>query len=343
MAGKRLRYLVLVLAALGCDGGGENVACADDEGCGPTEACVERRCVPRPEQRADARPDAALADAALADAARPDAALPDGAPLDAPAPDLPADATPPDAAPPDGARPVVEPGRVPEGRFLRGGAEGDQAPLREVWLSAYRIDVREVTVAEYRACVDADACPGPLPGLFCNWFGGAAREGHPMNCVDHPRAAAYCESVGGALPTEAQWEKAARGGCERRGEATCELGVDDVPWPWGGAAPDCAVAWTLDCQEASPGTREAGVGGASVYLVRDLVGNVAEWTADCYDAAAYVADEERDPAHPGDVACEARVVRGGGFEGAATRVNDRAFRDPSSAFNDVGFRCVHGG
>src|SRR5690606_29384581 len=116
---------------------------------------------------------------------------------------------------------------VPAGEFWMGCNEevdqwctGVDKPYHKVWLDAYWIDRYEVSVAEYRACVDAGDCvPPEVKDEGCNW-GVEGRDDHPINCVFHVMATAYCRAQGKMLPTEAQWQKAARG-------------TDGRLFPWG--------------------------------------------------------------------------------------------------------------
>lgn len=185
---------------------------------------------------------------------------------------------------------------------------------REV--GAFRIDRTEVTVAAHRACVEAGACSPADVGEGCN----AGREGsdrHPINCVDHAQAEAYCAWRGARLPTEWEWERAARG-------------VDGRVHPWGNESVDCPRAVIDDgsgpgCGEGD-GTLEVGSrpAGASAEGALDLIGNVWEWT----DSTA-----ERSPA---------RGVRGGAYYVGPqlARASVRLFFKPTGRGPFVGFRCA---
>ena len=122
---------------------------------------------------------------------------------------------------------------IPAGSFMMGDADTasrDAQPSHMVTLSAFCIDLTEVTVAAWRGCTSA-GCTAPAAGGYCNW-GMTGRETHPINCVDWNQSRAYCQSRGGDLPTEAQWEYAARGP-----DAVSHL------YPWGNAAPDSQLCW----------------------------------------------------------------------------------------------------
>ena len=234
---------------------------------------------------------------------------------------------------------------IPAGTFFRGAdrdpdAEDDERPARRLRLGAFSIDRTEVTRAEYAACVAAAGCP-PRP------LAPADRASRlPMTDVSFTEAAAYCAARGARLPTEAEWERAARGPADRR------------LYPWGDA-PDCARANFGNFEgegrcPANPG-HPVEVGryprGASPEGVLDLAGNVWEWTADLYDPRAYAAAPDRDPRgprrprppRPEELArAPRRSVRGGaccsmfGLPRLTNRVGfPEDYRDV-----DLGFRCA---
>ncbi len=232
---------------------------------------------------------------------------------------------------------------VPAGAFWRGCVDGDEAcnddehPGREVTLVAYRIDVTEVTSAAYRDCVDAGACSAPLletasarnpdapAPLSCNW-GDDARDDHPMNCVNWAQAEAYCRWVGKRLPTEAEWERAARG----------EAGA---PFPWGDAELTCDRA---NYQPCTGDTTPVGSlpDGASPLGVQDLAGNVWEWVADWYDDRYYETGPTADP--KGAESGFLRSVRGGSLHDPPSkmRMSHRDYECPCFSEADIGFRCA---
>jgi formylglycine-generating enzyme required for sulfatase activity len=285
------------------------------------------------------------------------------APPDAPAPRPPVDAAPVIPALPDGT-----PGSCPEemvpvvaGTFLMGSPEGegdsDEQPQHEVTLSAYCIDKTEVTVAAYAACVAAAGCSAaPLTANLTNysheevsqlsrWCNRADRPVHPMNCVDWDQAAAYCTWKHARLPTEAEWEYAARG-------------HDGRVYPWGNGAPsatrlnacgnECVAmgkrvmipfAATYDGDDGWETTAPVGSypEGASPFGALDMAGNVGEWTADWY--GGYAKQAETNPQGP--KTGTSRVFRGGGWNGI-TDSADRHWPDPKVRDIDLGFRCARG-
>ena len=218
---------------------------------------------------------------------------------------------------------------VAGGSFVMGAADLDlrftgMAP-HPVTISAFCMDLTEVTASAYAACTAA-GCAGVATGGTCN-LGNAARASHPVNCVTWSQAQAYCAWSGGALPTEAQWEYAARGGSA------------DADEPWGSAAPsDSLLCWNGGAS-MNAGTCPVRSYPAGAFGLFDLAGNVWEWTHDCY--APYVASTT-----PVGSACMNRVDRGGSWaETSATYVR-AAIRGPNApGYLDprIGFRCVRGG
>lgn len=220
-----------------------------------------------------------------------------------------------------------------------GRHDGDERerPEREVYISDFYIDRHEVTVKQYKRCVLDGACARPRKQHSASNRryndGALARDDHPINGVSWHQASAYCEHIGGRLPTEAEWEKAARGKDKRR-------------YPWGDDAPSCEVAVMFEIGLGSGcgagGTLPVGSKptGASPYGVQDMIGSVSEWTLDFYSEDTYSHASARDPRGPqrGD----AHVVRGGTWHSeaqhlsATRRVGDHA----DDASFGAGFRCV---
>jgi formylglycine-generating enzyme required for sulfatase activity len=263
---------------------------------------------------------------------------------------------------------------VPGGTFKMGspwsaiqkGEAGDDEIEHEVTLSPYCIDRTEVTVAAYAACA-ADKCP-PAPTTVA-WKGASAdevrfyspwcnggkkdRDDHPINCVNWNMADTYCKWVSKALPTEAQWEFAARG-------------LTGHIYPWGDEPPaparlnacgtecrdEAAKAgrpgWITMYQEADswPTTAPVGEveGDTSAFGVRDMGGNVVEWVADVY--APYALSLKNDPRRDKAPAADSpRVIRGGGWRSDVPRDVRAAFREGlvgDARFVSAGFRCARG-
>jgi formylglycine-generating enzyme required for sulfatase activity len=217
---------------------------------------------------------------------------------------------------------------VPAGPFVMGGGdEDDERPAHRVVLSAFTLDRDEVTRGEYARCVAAKTCAAPDDA------NPDADADVPVTGVSWRDAESYCRFVGKRLPSEAEWEKAARG-------------TDARVYPWGNEA---------SCQQANFGNfegegrcpqnpgRPVKVGtypGHSPYGVRDLAGNVWEWVADYYDERYYHHSPSRDPKGP--ARGDRRVVRGGAccsMFGLPRSSNRLAFPE-SYRDIDIGFRCA---
>ncbi|NPV67299.1 MAG: formylglycine-generating enzyme family protein [Anaerolineae bacterium] len=219
--------------------------------------------------------------------------------------------------------------RVPAGCFIMGRNDGptEESPARRVCLTTFWIGQTEVTNAQYAACVEAEACTLPAdPALFDN----PALADHPVVNVTWEQAAAYAAWRGGTLPTEAQWEYAARG-------------PQGYPYPWGFAEPDCRRVNYADCagQTLAVGPDQRPEGASWVGAL-DMGGNVWEWTSDWFGARSYVDydDGEIDPKGPGEG--QLRVLRGGAWGEAADRLRAtyRARHTPNAWNPARGFRIV---
>lgn len=241
----------------------------------------------------------------------------------------PAPASP--AAPPTETTPDVvgQMARVPDASYQMGSdvGEPDERPAHAVHVSAFDMDVTEVTVGQYTKCVAAGACrraplvvqfPGVTPEdhqLLDNECNGDRqdRQDHPENCVDWSMADAYCRWAGKRLPTEEEWEYAACGG-------DCEKAVGRT-----------GVAAILK-HERWPFTARVARAGPGPFGLYGMAGNVWEWTA-----SAYCPYD-----HPG---CEdpRRVVRGGSWsvvDFVFVRLTDRSPSDPATRNTNLGFRCA---
>jgi formylglycine-generating enzyme required for sulfatase activity len=216
---------------------------------------------------------------------------------------------------------------IPAGPFVMGSDAGapDEGPKREVDVSAFSIDRFEVTNKDFAAFVEATGyvTDGEESGAKRIWRDeyGDGEENHPVVRVNWNDAVAYCEWLGKRLPSEAEWEKSARG-------------PDNTKYPWGDEY-DAAQANGKD--SGLRGTASVGSYPANGYGLHDMAGNVWEWTADWYQP------------YPGNIIEDEfygerfRVVRGGGwFEEAATLATyNRNAADPvKTANDDLGFRCA---
>ncbi len=208
---------------------------------------------------------------------------------------------------------LIPAGKVQMGSPKEEGDE-DEHPQHEVTLSPYCMDRTEVTVAGYRACVNDNKCKPVGTGTGCNW-NEKERDNHPINCVDWNDADTYCTWAGKRLPTEAEWEYAARGGGEQR------------TYPWGTATPSKQLCWdgegsdlgSVRKHRTCPAGSYATAGGDSRWGLQDMAGNVWEWTADIY--APYETAATVNPKVKKGPGMMLRVVRGGAWTSyEATRV-----------------------
>ena len=253
--------------------------------------------------------------------------------------------------------PVTLPTAVPEGMVLipagtfemgSNDAEADdnEQPVHTVHLDAFYMDKYEVTNAQYKAFVDANPqwSKDNIEDRFHDgtylylWSGN----NYPSGMADHPvvrvswyAAMAYAEWTGKRLPTEAEWEYAARGGLAGK------------KYPWGDAEPTPADAnYDFNVSEMTP----VGQYPANGYGLFDVAGNVFEWCIDAYDVDFYAAsDNIRNPIAGGEVDTfttiptdPSRVFRGGGWDSTARdlRVAGRFNFTPVGTFASVGFRCA---
>ncbi len=222
---------------------------------------------------------------------------------------------------------------IPAGDVWRGCLEDDdecdeaEQPGGYVHVSSFFIHRFEVTAGDYDKCVDDDVCVPTSNDPNCNL--GAGRLDHPINCVTYEMAASYCGWRGLRLPTEAEWERAARG--------------DELSkFPWGDMTPDCSLAAVDEC---GPSTVPVGSkrNGDSPFGIADMTGNVSEWVSDYYDAGYFGASAgEDDPKGPNEG--QQRTIKGssftvpGGFP--AHRISHRTPSDPNTVSRTYGFRCA---
>jgi formylglycine-generating enzyme required for sulfatase activity len=226
---------------------------------------------------------------------------------------------------------------LPGGTFSMGGADGDsdELPAHLVSLHAFSIDPGDVTIGAYDSCVKAGACT-PLhfdDGACYAWTPPSFRRvtippsrrsaGNPATCAAWEQACEYCRYRGKTLPTEAQWEYAARGG-------------DNRVYAWGNTPPSfqqCIYGRT-------DGPRPAGSCPPSSPGLYDMTGNVWQWVSDYYQPDYYSQSPARDPAGP--AAGRYRVIRGGGWYStpAQLRTRNRHWFSPEFAEVSIGFRCA---
>jgi len=212
---------------------------------------------------------------------------------------------------------------VPAGEFIMGSdgpeAYEDEKPASKIFVPAFSIDKFEVTNARYRRCVEAGACTRPVGQAYDD----PTKADHPVTVVSWKQAVAYCRWAGKRLPTEAEWEKAARGTDGRR-------------YPWGDR---------FDGERANAGYTNGttAVGsypqGASPYGAMDMAGNVWEWTASLYRPYPYDPSEGREDLE----ARGARVNRGGSWYAGPKDARTSHRANAGHIYRriaDLGFRCA---
>jgi len=222
---------------------------------------------------------------------------------------------------------------IPAGKFTMGGDDGDrdERPAQEIHVDAFYIDRTEVTNREYQKFIDATGHRVPLAAmkvhLPCEWVDGRYPEGrgdHPVVLVSWEDAIAYALWAGKRLPTEAEWEKAARG-------------TDGRKYPWGNE-------WDpARCNSSHSDTRDTTpVGsypsGASPYGCLDMAGNLQEWCLDIYQKFYYPVMPAFNPQGPEDGVC--MVVRDGSWGHRDVRSANRTRIIPPHRLTTIGFRCA---
>ncbi len=221
---------------------------------------------------------------------------------------------------------------IPAGDFTMGSNRGetDEQPVHLVYLDAFYMDKYEVTNKLYKECADAGKCEPPKQIYFFAespnkiYYGVSQYDNFPVIFVDWNMAKAYCEWRGARLPTEAEWEKAARG-----------TGRENT-YPWGK---------DLDCQKANYQgcvNRTSEVGsyqeGVSPFGVYDMTGNVWEWVSDWYSDNYYAISPPKNPSGPSSG--QSRVLRGGSWPRFDVTAYHRNKFAPDYNTFDIGFRCA---
>ncbi len=225
---------------------------------------------------------------------------------------------------------------VPAGVFLMGSSGKDrhalarEKPQRSIELSGFWMDVYEVSNARYERCVAAKACqPARLRGVKrAGYYSNDKAPLQPVVGVTLADATAYCTWAGRRLPTEAEWEKAARG-------------AEGRIYPWGDEPPTCELGNFKVCGKVALELQPRPK-GASPYGIQDLAGNVIEWTSTPYLSDYLSTAAAKDPADPKRPAKTWRVIRGGSwgsYPGQLRAAMRRAW-DPFFAGHTVGFRCA---
>lgn len=230
----------------------------------------------------------------------------------------------------DGAEIVL----IPSGEFLMGSDKandpyfwGAEAPEHTVTLDSYWIYRTEVTQSMYKECDEANACPAPvmIKDPVAQQYGDSRFDDYPVVMITWQSALAYCQWAGGRLPTEAEWEKAARGS-------------DGRLFPWGN---DSSVVGLANFSSSGPVPVAQYPAGSSPYSVYDMAGNVLEWVNDFFEPLYYEYSPLENPLGP--LSGSRKVIRGGAFNHPTVdglRTVARASLKPNETKISVGFRCV---
>ncbi|CAG1016970.1 Formylglycine-generating enzyme [Anaerolineales bacterium] len=214
---------------------------------------------------------------------------------------------------------------IPSSEFIMGNGSFD-APVRTVAVDAFWMYQTKVTNRMYAQCVAVGSCSAPTEELGGPVYSNPQYVNHPVVGVSWDQAQAYCNWAQGQLPTEAQWEKAARG-------------TQGSLYPWGSDDPACDLANLGYCSGRTSEV-DAFSGIASPYGLYDMAGNIFEWVGDWYGETYYASAPSANPTGPDSG--QFRSIRGSSFETdfyqAASAI--RHYLNPSNHRRDTGFRCA---
>jgi len=232
---------------------------------------------------------------------------------------------------------------IPAGDFIMGCNEtsdkecdNDETPTHKVYLDSFQIDQNEVRVVDFKKCVKAGKCSSnnfktQKDSHFYN-YGNKKRNNHPMNAVNWYGAKEYCKFVGKRLPTEAEWEKAAKG-------------TDGRIYPWGNERANCYYSIMKSnksdaCKKNKTWPVNSRLAGKSPYGLANMSGNVWEWVSDYYGKNYYKNSPYKNP--KGLDKGIFRILKGGGWRHNSKyqRSSDRFKLEASSSTSFSGFRCV---
>jgi formylglycine-generating enzyme required for sulfatase activity len=214
---------------------------------------------------------------------------------------------------------------IPSSEFTMGNG-GFDTPVHPVTVDGFWMYKTKVTNRMYAQCVTVGSCSAPNEELGGQVYSNPQYANYPVVGVSWDQAQAYCNWTQGQLPTEAQWEKAARG-------------TQGNVYPWGNDKPACDLLNLGYCTGATSEV-DAFPSGASPFGLYDMAGNVFEWVRDWYDQTYYNSSPSTNPTGP--ESGQYRVVRGSSFETDLDQAESsmRHYLSPSNHRRDTGFRCV---
>ena len=246
-----------------------------------------------------------------------------------------AEASPANAKPEKSARPGMA--LIPAGCFDLGSAFRDEhyTKVHNVCLTSdYFMDVHEATNAEYAACVGGGGCTAPAKTgsqTRASYYGNPAYANFPVIYVNWGQAKAFCAWAGKRLPSEAEWEYAARGG------------LSGKRYPWGDSISAVNANYATSGSPENKDTTPVGRYAPNGYGLYDMSGNVAEWANDWYDSHYFDSRPPPDNNPPGPTSGSQRVLRGGDWYGDGTStwsIGERGHSNPASQHKNIGFRCA---